>query len=72
LEERKIETRPIQIPNIAKQPSISLMNHCIFGDLPNSTYIMNNSFWFGNHQGIGKEEREYIADCIEEFIKEKV
>jgi len=72
LEESKIETRPIQIPNIAKQPSINFLRHRIHGDLKNAQYIMDNSFWFGNHQAIGKEEREYIADKITEFIESKV
>jgi CDP-6-deoxy-D-xylo-4-hexulose-3-dehydrase len=72
LEERKIETRPVMIPNIAKQPAINFIKHRVVGDLKNSTYIMNNSFWFGNHHGIGKEEREYIAACIDEFIRSKV
>jgi CDP-6-deoxy-D-xylo-4-hexulose-3-dehydrase len=71
LEERKIETRPIQIPNIAKQPAISLIKHRVVGDLKNANYIMQNSFWFGNHQGIGKREREYIANTIINFIEER-
>lgn len=71
LEENKIETRPIQVPNIAKQPSINFFNHRIQGNLENAQYIMDNSFWFGNHQAIGKEERDYIADKVIEFIENK-
>jgi len=33
---------------------------------------MDHSFFFGNHQGIGKEEREYVADVIADFIEQKV
>ncbi len=29
--------------------------------------IMRNSFFFGNHTGIGEEEREYIAESIVDF-----
>jgi len=41
------------------------------GNLNNSKNIMRNSFFFGNHQGISKVEREYIADCIIEFTEQK-
>ena len=72
LEKRGIETRPVQVPNIGKQPSINLIKNRIVGALKNAEYINKNSFWFGNHQGIGKGERDYMAECIEEFMKHKV
>jgi len=72
LEEHGIETRPIQVPNIARQPAIKLIPHKVVGGLKNANYIMQNSFWFGNHQGIRKEERAYIADMIINFIESKV
>lgn len=71
LEAHKIETRPVQVSNIAKQPSIKFVKHRIVGDLKNSQYIMDHSFFFGNHQGIGKEEREYVANTIADFINMK-
>jgi len=39
------------------------------GELPNSRVIMRQSFFFRNHNGIGLEEREYIADSIINFLK---
>jgi len=72
LEDHKIETRPIEVPNIAKQPSVKFINHRVSGDLKSAQYIMDHSFFFGNHQGIGKEEREYVADVIADFIEQKV
>lgn len=69
LEEKGIETRPIQVPNIKRQPAMNLIQHSVHGELKNADYIMKNSFWFGNHQGIGKAEREYIAETIINFIK---
>lgn len=73
LEESKIETRPIMTGNMAEHPVMNLINHRLLAnDLTNSRFIMNNSFFFGNHQAIGKEEREYIADKITEFIESKV
>jgi len=31
--------------------------------------FMRQSFFFGNHNGIGPEEREYINDTIIEFLE---
>jgi CDP-6-deoxy-D-xylo-4-hexulose-3-dehydrase len=72
LEEKKIETRPIQVPNIVDQPSVNLFKHRVYGELVNSKFIASNSFWFANHQNVGKEEREFITDTICNFIESKV
>ncbi len=67
LESRLIETRPIMAGNIAEQPVMTHLSHRISGTLDNSRMIMRNSFFFGNHMGIGEEEREYIAESIVDF-----
>lgn len=72
LEMKRIETRPIMAGNIAEQPAMKLFKYREVDSLKNSRTIMRRSFFFGNHHGIGKEEREYIAHCIKEFINEKV
>ena len=72
LEQKGIETRPIMAGNIAEQPAMKLFKYRKAGELNNSKIIMRNSFFFGNHQGIGKVEREYIADCISEFTEQKI
>jgi len=71
LEDHKIETRPIQVSNIVQQPSVKFIDHRVHGELKNAQYIMDHSFFFGNHQGIGKEEREYVADVIADFVEQK-
>jgi len=72
LEQKGIETRPIMAGNIAEQPVMKLFKYRKVGNLNNSKNIMRNSFFFGNHQGIGKTEREYIADCISKFTEQKI
>ena len=69
LEKKGIETRPMMSGNFAQQPALKLFNYRIAGKLTNSDRIMNQAFFFGNHQGIGPKEREYIADCFTEFFK---
>ena len=49
-----------------------MFKHKIIKPLKNSDIIHENSFFIGDHQGIGKQEREYVANIIEEFIASKI
>src|SRR6266581_9124580 len=69
LEEKLIETRPIMAGNMAEQPVMKHIDHRTVGELPNSQMIMRRSFFFGNHNGIGPIEREYITQTIIEFLE---
>lgn len=69
LESRGLETRPIVAGNIAEQPGLQLFPHRSVGDLANSHLIHRNSFYFGNHQGVGPAEREAVASYLQEFIE---
>ncbi len=68
LESKMIETRPVMAGNMAEQPVMKQLAHRTSGSLPNSRMIMRQSFFFGNHTGIGEQEREYIADSITGFL----
>lgn len=68
LEGKGVETRPIMSGNIDQQPAMKLFDYRKIGELENSRLIMRNSFFIGNHQGIGREEREAIAQYFQEFI----
>jgi hypothetical protein len=54
--------------NIAEQPALRLFPHRQVGDLPNSRLIMRQSFYFGNHQGIGAPERLAVKRYLLEFL----
>lgn len=69
LEKNLIDTRPIEASDITEQPVIDMFPHRVSGRLLNSKIVHNNSFFIGNHQGIGAEQREYIADVIDDFIR---
>ncbi len=71
LESRGIETRPIMTGNMAEQPAMRFLSHKIIGNLENSRSIHRNSFFFGNHSGIGKPERGWIADSLIEFFEKE-
>jgi CDP-6-deoxy-D-xylo-4-hexulose-3-dehydrase len=74
LTKNKIETRPIMAGDITQQPFLKerLFKYKISGDLKNSKIVMDNSFFFGNHQGIGKDGRNFIADSICDFVENKI
>ncbi len=72
LEKKKIETRPIMSGNFLEQPAIKFISHLKHGKLDNSKLAMSNSFFFGNHHEIGKQEREYVVDVIAQFIERKL
>jgi len=74
LKKKKIETRPVMTGDITQQPFLKekLFKFKISGDLENSKIINDNSFFFGNHHGIGKVEREFIAETIIDFIETKI
>ncbi|MFC1928301.1 DegT/DnrJ/EryC1/StrS family aminotransferase [Chloroflexota bacterium] len=72
LESKGVETRPIMSGNIDEQPGMALFNYRKIGELKNARLIMRNSFFFGNHQGVGEEEREAIVTYFNEFISKRV
>jgi CDP-6-deoxy-D-xylo-4-hexulose-3-dehydrase len=71
LESRGIETRPIAAGNMDEQPAMRLFKYRKVGELSNARLIMRNSFFIGNHCGIGDTEREYFIRCLKDFIREK-
>jgi len=66
-----IETRQVMAGNFVQQPVIKHISHRVSGSLKNSEIVMTNSFFWGNHHGIGKEQREYMADCLIKFIEDR-
>ena len=71
LEGKGVETRPIMAGNMDEQPAMKLFRYKRVGDLPNSKLVTRNSFFFGNHHGIGKQGRKAILDYIIEFMSSR-
>lgn len=69
LESKGIETRPIEAGNLAEQPAMKLFKYRVSGKLHNSKIIMDRAFFFGNHQGVGRKEREYLVKCFDKFFE---
>lgn len=43
-----------------------------YATLPNTDFIMNNTFWVGVYPGIGKEELDKTSDFIHTFIRKNL
>ena len=69
LESKKIETRQLFAGNIIKQPAFNKTKYRISGNLKNTDYIMENTFFIGLYPGLLKKELEYIIDMFNEYFK---
>ena len=70
LESKGLQTRPILSGNMSEQPVMKYYEHKKIGNLPNVNAIHCDAFFIGNHQGIGKREREAVVDYFDEFMSE--
>lgn len=68
LNDNKIGTRLLFAGNIIKQPYMIGRNYRIVGELTNSDFIMNNTFWIGVYPGIDDSMIDYVELIIGEFI----
>jgi len=68
LEKNLIETRNLFAGNITKQPAYLNIDSRTIGKLPNTDFIMNNTFFIGVYPGNGKAEVDYIIEKFEEFL----
>jgi len=73
LEKNKIQTRPIFSGNILRHPAFSqlISNKNKLNEFKNADYIMKNGILIGCHQGLKKEDLNYIHNTILKFLKSK-
>lgn len=69
LQTKKIGSRNIFGGNLLKQPLYEGVKKRVIGDLENTDYVMNNSFWVGIWPGLDEEHLDYIAATIKEKLR---
>src|ERR1700723_436616 len=70
LEGKKIATRLLFGGNLLRQPAYMDSEYRVFGELPNTAYVMNNVFWIGVFPGLTKPMLDYVADAFGDFVAE--
>lgn len=68
LEKNKIRTRMLFSGNITKQPYFENIKYRVSGDLRNTDYVTENTFWIGVYPGITSEMADYIIKKFDKFF----
>jgi CDP-4-dehydro-6-deoxyglucose reductase, E1 len=71
LEQNGIETRNLFSGNVTRQPAFLNVPKRQVGDLRNSDYIMNNTFFIGVYPGLDSVQIDYVLDRFQEFFRDR-
>ncbi len=69
LNENKIGTRLLFSGNLTKQPAYIGKTFKVSGNLQNTDFVMQNTFWIGLYPALGEEELSFVANTIKKLIK---
>ena len=77
LENKKIQTRNLFAGNILKHPAFDEMRksgkgYRVVGDMKNTDFVMNNTFWIGVYPGMTPEMLQHMIDSIKEFCNKNI
>ncbi len=67
LEKEKIGTRLLFGGNLIRQPAYKGLNYRTIGELKNTDFVMQNTFWIGVYPGLTEEMLIYVTDKINYF-----
>ncbi|QHU98988.1 lipopolysaccharide biosynthesis protein RfbH [Synechocystis sp. CACIAM 05] len=69
LEEKRIGTRLLFGGNLVRQPAYKGLNYRVVGDLKNTDFVMERSFWIGLYPGLTEEMLDYGVTAIHNFCR---
>lgn len=72
LEAHKIATRELFGGNLLRQPAYQGITCRVVGDLKNTDFIMNNTFFIGVYPGLTNEQLEFVNKTVDDFFEAKV
>ena len=55
--------------NLTKQPAYIGKTFKVSGNLQNTDFVMQNTFWIGLYPALGEEELSFVANTIKKLIK---
>ena len=73
LEKNRIQTRNLFAGNLLKHPAFDEMKksgegYRVIGELVNTDFVMNNTFWIGVYPGMKPEMLQFMVDTIKNFV----
>ena len=68
LNDNRIETRNIFAGNMIRQPAFMDQKYRVAGQLTNTDFIMNSTFFLGTFPGMNNEKIEYTAEVMKRFM----
>jgi CDP-6-deoxy-D-xylo-4-hexulose-3-dehydrase len=69
LNENKIGTRLLFSGNLIKQPYMKNLFFKVNGDLKNTDFIMENTFWIGLYPGLSLKHLDYVINKFKNYFK---
>jgi CDP-6-deoxy-D-xylo-4-hexulose-3-dehydrase len=69
LNENKIGTRLLFSGNLTKQPYMKDLTFKVNGELKNTDFVMENTFWIGLHPGLSLEHLDYVISKFKNYFK---
>ncbi len=69
LNEKKIATRPLYAGNITLHPYFTHLQYRVVGNLRNTNYVMEHTFWIGVHPKLTREQMDYMVKTIGDFLE---
>ena len=68
LDNKKIGTRLLFAGNVIKQPYMKNVDYRVHGELKNTNFTMENTFWIGVYPGLTSQHLEYSVNIIKKFF----
>ena len=70
LDKKKIGTRLLFAGNLIRQPYMKNVDYKVFGDLKNTDFVMENTFWIGVQPSLDKNMLDYVIESFQSIFKE--
>ena len=67
----KIATRLLFSGNLTKQPYMKDLLFRVSGELKNTDFIMENTFWIGLYPGLSLKHLDYVINKFKSYFKKK-
>ena len=68
LDAKRIATRQLFAGNLLRQPAYEGLACRTVNALPNTDYVMRQTFWLGVYPGLASTQLDYVIDTIHRFV----